>query len=125
VLADRLGGTLSVGKTAFYQSAFIGGEGTLLGYRQFRFAGQHAAFNNFELRMKLADLANYIVAGQFGITGFWDIGRVWEIHDNSGKWHQGTGGGIYFAPASAFVLNFVMAYSPEGWYPYFTLGFRF
>jgi len=125
VLADRLGGTLSIGKTTFYQSAFIGGEGNLLGYRQFRFAGQHSAYNNLELRVKLADLANYVAAGQFGITGFWDVGRVWENHDNSGKWHQGTGGGIYFAPASAFVLNFVMGYSPEGWYPYFTLGFRF
>ena len=125
ILADRLGATLSIGKTAFYQSAFIGGEGTLLGYRQFRFAGQHSAYNNLELRIKLSDLANYIVAGQFGITGLWDIGRVWENHDNSGKWHQGAGGGIYFAPASAFVLNFVMAHSPEGWYPYFTLGFRF
>jgi hypothetical protein len=125
ILADRIGGCLSLGKTTFYQSAFIGGEGNLLGYRQFRFAGQHAAYNNLELRIKLADLANYLVAGQFGITGFWDVGRIWETHDNSRKWHQGVGGGIYFAPASAFVLNFVMAYSPEGWYPYFTLGFRF
>ena len=125
ILADRLGGALGIGKTTFYQSAFIGGQGNLLGYRQFRFAGQHSIYNNLELRMKLSDLANYLVAGQFGITALWDIGRVWEIHDNSGKWHQGIGAGIYFAPASAFVLNFVMAYSPEGWYPYFTLGFRF
>jgi hypothetical protein len=125
ILADRLGGTIGIGKTTFYQSAFIGGEGNLLGYRQFRFAGQYSAYNNMELRLKLTDLANYFVAGQFGITGFWDIGRVWENHDNSRKWHNGTGGGIYFAPASAIVLNFVMANSPEGWYPYFTMGFRF
>lgn len=125
ILADRIGGCFSFGKTTFYQSAFIGGQGNLQGFRQFRFAGQHAAYNNLELRIKLTDFANYIVAGQFGITGFWDVGRVWQEGEVSHKWHSGTGGGIYFAPASALVLNFVMGYSPEGWYPYFTLGFRF
>jgi Omp85 superfamily domain/Calcineurin-like phosphoesterase len=125
VLAERFGGTISLGKTAFYQSAFIGGQENLLGYRQYRFAGQHSFYNNLELRIKLADVASYILPGQFGITGFWDIGRVWEIHDNSGKWHNGTGAGIYFAPASMIAFSFVMGNSSEGWYPYFTLGLRF
>ncbi|MDI3321346.1 BamA/TamA family outer membrane protein [Pinibacter soli] len=125
VLAERFGGTVSVGKTTFYQSAFIGGQENLLGYRQYRFAGQHSFYNNLELRIKLADVANYILPGQLGLTGFWDIGRVWEVPDNSNKWHNGVGGGIYFAPASMLSFNFVMGYSPEGWYPYFTMGFRF
>ena len=125
VLADRFGGTVSVGKTAFYQSAFVGGQGNLLGYRQFRFAGQHSLYNNLELRMKLADVFNYIAPGQLGITGFWDIGRVWEQQNNSGKWHNGVGGGIYFAPVSLVAFSFVMGNSSEGWYPYFSMGFRF
>ena len=125
VLAERLGGVIGFGHAAFYQSAFIGGHENLFGYRQYRFAGQHSFYNNLELRIKLADIASYIVPGQFGITGFWDIGRVWEKHDNSGKWHNGTGGGIYFAPASVLALSFVMGHSQEGWYPYFTMGLRF
>ncbi|MET0637107.1 MAG: BamA/TamA family outer membrane protein [Chitinophagaceae bacterium] len=125
IVADRVGGTISVGKTTFYQSAFIGGQGNLLGYRQYRFAGQHSAYNNLELRIKLADIVSYILPGQFGITGLWDIGRVWEKSDKSGKWHNGTGAGIYFAPASMISFNFVMGYSTEGWLPYFTLGMRF
>jgi hypothetical protein len=125
VIADRVGGIVSVGKPAFYQSAFIGGHENLLGYKQYRFAGRHALYNNFELRAKVADIASYIIPGQFGISGFWDIGRVWENPDNSGKWHNGVGGGIYFAPASIVVLSFVMGYSHEGWYPYFTMGLRF
>jgi hypothetical protein len=125
VLAERAGGTVSVGRPAFYQSAFLGGQENLLGYRQYRFAGQHALYNNLELRAKVADIASYIIPGQFGITGFWDIGRVWENHDNSGKWHNGVGGGIYFAPATIVVISFVMGYSSEGWYPYFTMGLRF
>ncbi|MCG2617445.1 BamA/TamA family outer membrane protein [Terrimonas sp. NA20] len=125
ILAERFGGTVTLGKTAFYQSAFLGGQENLLGYRQFRFAGQHSFYNNLELRIKLADLVNYILPGQFGITGFWDVGRVWQNPDNSSKWHSGVGGGIYFAPASMLSLSFVMGNSSEGWYPYFTMGLRF
>lgn len=125
VLAERLGGVVGFGNAAFYQSAFVGGHENLFGYRQYRFAGQHSFYNNLELRIKLADIASYIIPGQFGITGFWDIGRVWEKHDNSGKWHNGTGGGIYFAPASVIAFSFVMGHSKEGWYPYFTMGLRF
>lgn len=125
VLAERFGGTVTLGETAFYQSAFLGGQENLLGYRQFRFAGKHSFYNNLELRIKLADIANYILSGQFGISGFWDVGRVWQNPDNSSKWHNGVGGGIYFAPASMLSLSFVMGNSPEGWYPYFTMGLRF
>jgi hypothetical protein len=125
ILAERMGGVVGLGNTAFYQSAFIGGQENLLGYRQYRFAGQHSFYNNLELRIKLADIASYIIPGQFGIMGFWDIGRVWEKHDISGKWHQGAGGGIYFAPASVIALSFVVGHSSEGLYPYFTMGLRF
>ncbi|BAV07798.1 Calcineurin-like phosphoesterase [Filimonas lacunae] len=125
VLAERLGGTITVGKSAFYQSAFLGGHENLLGYRQYRFSGQHSLYNNLEMRIKLADVANYILPGQLGITGFWDIGRVWEQSEDSGKWHNGVGGGIYFAPVSMVAFSFVVGNSSEGWYPYFTMGFRF
>ncbi|MBC8032620.1 MAG: metallophosphoesterase [Chitinophagaceae bacterium] len=125
VIAERLGGVVSIGKTAFYQSAFLGGQENLLGYRQFRFAGQHSFYNNLEMRLKLADIASYILPGQLGLSGFWDIGRVWENKERSGKWHNGVGGGVYFVPASVASFNFAMGYSREGWYPYFTMGFRF
>ena len=125
VLSGRLGGVLGMGDAAFYQSAFIGGQENLLGYRQFRFAGKHSLYNNLELRLKVADIASYISPGEFGLTGFWDIGRVWVENDGSNKWHNGTGGGIYFVPASMFALSFVMGHSNEGWYPYFTMSFRF
>lgn len=125
VLADRFGGGLSFGKTAFYQSMFLGGQGNLLGYRQYRFAGQHSLYNNLELRISLADFGNYIFKGQLGITGFFDIGRVWQKGEESGKWHNGVGGGLYLAPASVVVLRANMAWSEEGWYPSFSMGFRF
>jgi Omp85 superfamily domain len=125
ILAERIGGGISLGKTAFYQSLFLGGQENLLGYRQYRFAGLHSFYNNLELRIKIGDFANYILPGQFGFTSFFDIGRVWKQNDNSDKWHNGVGGGFYFAPAQLVVLQIVAGYSKEGWYPYFTMGFRF
>ncbi len=125
VLADRLGGGLTIGKTTFYQSMFLGGQGNLLGYRQYRFAGQHSLYNNLELRIALSDFGNYIFKGQLGISGFYDIGRVWQSGERSDKWHHGVGAGIYLAPASLAVFRLTAAYSEEGWYPNFTMGFRF
>ncbi|RZM21731.1 MAG: hypothetical protein EOO88_31770, partial [Pedobacter sp.] len=125
ILAERVGGGVTIGKTAFYQSLFVGGHENLLGYRQYRFAGQHSLYNNLELRIKLADMSGYILPGQIGFTGFFDVGRVWENGESSGKWHNGVGGGVYFAPAKILVLQLLAGYSKEGWYPYFTFGFRF
>ncbi len=125
ILANRLGGGISVGQTAFYQSLFIGGHENLLGYRQFRFAGSHSLYNNLECRIRLADFANYILPGQIGFTAFFDTGRVWEKDEDSKQWHTGVGGGLYFAPAKMAVLQLLAGYSREGWLPYFTFGFRF
>lgn len=124
VLSDRVGGGISLGKPAFYQSMFLGGQGNLLGYLQNRFAGQQMAFNNFQGRVKLGDIAGYILPGQLGVTGFYDIGRVWVDNEQSNKWHQGVGGGLYFCPASLTVLQVLAGHSEEGWYPYISLNFR-
>ncbi|HTL06705.1 MAG TPA: BamA/TamA family outer membrane protein, partial [Chitinophagaceae bacterium] len=125
VIADRLGGGVTAGKAAFYQSLFLGGNDNLQGFRQYRFAGEHMLYNNFELRIKLANLASYVVPGQLGLVGFYDVGKVWEKGYNDAFWHQGVGGGFYFAPAQMLVLSLVAGKSAEGWYPYFTMGFRF
>lgn len=125
VLAERLGGGVSIGKPAFYQSLFAGGHENLLGYRQYRFAGEQMLYNNLELRKKIAGFTGYIVPGEFGAVGFYDVGRVWIKGENSRSWHQGAGGGLYFAPAKLAVISIVAGYSNEGWYPYITFGFRY
>ncbi len=125
ILADRFGGGLSFGKTTFYQSMFLGGQGNLLGYRQYRFAGEHSLYNNLELRISLADFGNYIFKGQFGIAAFYDIGRVWQSGEQSDKWHNGAGAGLFLSPAALAVFRLNLAYSEEGWYPSFAMGFRF
>ena len=82
------------------------------------------AFNDFQARYKLADIASYILPGQLGITGFYDIGRVWQSGENSNIWHQGTGGGIYFSPASLTVIQVLAGHSNEGWYPYISFSLK-
>ena len=125
VVANRLGGAVTIGKAAFYQSAFLGGHENLFGFRQYRFAGEHMIYNNLEFRLKLANFASYILPGQFGMTGFYDVGRVWEKNESSNIWHQGVGGGFYFAPAQMAVFQVTAGWSKEGWFPYVIMGFRF
>lgn len=125
VLANRTGGALTFGNQAFYQSSFIGGQGTLLGFRAFRFGGQHSLYNNLELRAKVANFGGYILPGQFGLTGFFDTGRVWIKNDSSDIWHYGYGGGIYYAPAILTVIQAQVAHSKEGFFPYVTMKFRY
>ncbi len=125
VISNRIGGGVTLGNTTFYQSAFLGGQENLLGFRQYRFAGQHIVYNNLETRIKLAKVASYILPGQLGLLGFCDIGRVWEKNEKSTQWHEGVGGGVYFAPIQKIVLKLVAGHSEEGWYPYFNVGMRF
>ena len=124
-LADRVGGGATFGDAAFYQSLFLGGQGNLLGYRQYRFAGKEMAYNNFEARIKLFSLASYILPGELGVTGFFDTGRVWIPNESSNVWHTGQGGGVYFMPAGLTLVQIIAAHSTEGWYPYFSLLLRF
>ncbi len=125
VLANRTGGGITAGKTAFYQSLFLGGHENLLGYRQYRFAGRNMLYNNLELRIKLAQVGSYILPGQLGLIGFYDAGKVWADGYNSSTIHQGVGGGFYFAPTQMAVIQLIAGHSTEGWYPNFTLGLRF
>jgi len=124
VLSDRVGGGVTVGDAAFYQSMFLGGQGNLLGYLQNRFAGEHMVYNNLQGRIKLFNVASYILPGQLGLSGFYDAGRVWEKDEHSDKWHTGTGGGIYFSPAGLTIIQVMAGHSTEGWYPFFSMNFR-
>ncbi|MFA6083151.1 BamA/TamA family outer membrane protein [Mucilaginibacter sp.] len=124
VLSDRVGGGITIGKQAFYQSMFLGGQGNLLGYLQNRFAGKHMVYNNLQGRVKLFNIASYIIPGQLGLSGFYDAGRVWADGETSSTWHQGVGGGFYFSPASLTILQVLAGHSNEGWYPYISLNFR-
>lgn len=125
IIANRTGGGTTWGKTTFYQSLFLGGQGNLLGLRKYRYAGEHMLYNNLEARLRLAQIQSYFLPGQLGMIGFFDVGKTWSKGYNSKDIHHGTGGGLYYAPAQMLIIQAIAGYSEGNWYPYVTLGFRF
>jgi hypothetical protein len=125
VVSNRFGGGLSVGKPAFFQSLYLGGQGNLSGFRQNRFAGKHSIYNNLALRVKIGNFINYVLPGEFGLTALYDVGRVWKDDERSSVFHHGYGGGLYFAPAGMTVIQVNANFSKEGVYPSFALRWRY
>ncbi|MBC7398784.1 MAG: BamA/TamA family outer membrane protein, partial [Mucilaginibacter sp.] len=125
VISERLGGGITFGQTAFYQSMFLGGQDNLTGFKQNRFAGQQMLYNNIEARIKLSDFFPYITPGQFGFTAAYDIGRVWVKGETSNEWHHGFGGGMYFSPSDMALFKIKGGYSKEGFYPYINFSVTF
>lgn len=125
VLVTRLGGGYTWGKPEFFQALSLGGTANLRGYRNNRFAGHGMFYNNMELRIKLFDFTSYILPGSVGMIAFNDVGRVWYRGEDSGRWHNGFGGGLYFSPVNLVVVTAVLGHSKEGTLPYVTFGFKF
>ena len=125
VLANRTGAGFTTGKTAFYQSAFLGSQDNLLGFRKFRFAGDHLLFNNLEARVAVPNFMHYLLPGKIGLIGFYDVGRVWVKNDQSNSIHHGYGGGIYMSPFNRFFIRAVAGFSNERMQPTVSLRQRF
>lgn len=112
-LALRAGGRHVWGLFPYFESARIGGEGTLRGYSDGRFLGDAALFGSAELRVPVAR-AKLIVPGRIGLLGFADAGRVFLDGESSKDWHEAFGGGLWFSflgPGN--VASFTVAKSPE------------
>lgn len=125
VIANRLGAGISFGNFEFYQAQYLSGTENLRGYRKYRFSGKKMAFHNLDIRVKLADFKTYLFPGSFGMLAFHDVGRVWTKNDNSNKWHQGYGGGIWIAPLSRLVITAIYGYGDDGGLPTIGFGFQF
>lgn len=126
VLASRFGGGINFGNNfEFFQAQYLGGTLNLRGYRKYRFAGNSMAYNNTDLRIKIADFRTYLFPGSIGLLFFHDIGRVWVDNDLSEKWHTGYGGGIYISPMMRTVIAISIAKSNEETLPVISFGFQF
>ena len=125
IVADRIGAGTTLGNAAYYQQLKLGGSQNLRGYYSWRFTGKTMAFNNLEVRVKIADVTSYLLPGTLGLIGFNDVGRVWAPGETSSQLHMGYGGGFFFLPGELFLVQGVMGFSKEGAYPYISAGFRF
>jgi hypothetical protein len=130
-LALRFGGRDTYGRTPYFKAAYLGGGeffsggATIRGFRAERWAGESSAYGNAELRMILGRV-KIVVPGDFGLIAFYDTGRVFEDGDSSDQWHQGYGGGVFFAPlARTNAIRLTVGHSDEDTLVYMGLGFGF
>lgn len=124
-IANRFGGGHNFGDFEFYQAQYLGSDDNLRGYRRYRFAGRSKAYNNVDLRIRLANFKTYLFPGSLGILAFYDAGRIWADNDNSDKILSGYGGGFWISPLRRMVLTFTYAVSKEDKLPLIGLGWRF
>jgi hypothetical protein len=124
-ISNRIGGGHTFGGLDFFQGQTLGGPDNLRGYRKTRFHGRSAIYNNFEVRAKLFSFSTYLFPGSFGVSGFYDMGRVWYDNQTSGKLHAGTGPGIWVTPAERIALAFYLTFSEEEILPLVKAGFYF
>ncbi|MFK7770673.1 MAG: BamA/TamA family outer membrane protein [Saprospiraceae bacterium] len=109
-LATQVGTQHNFGKFNFYDGAIIGGTingtpSTLRGFRAERFTGNTSLYHNSEVRIKLFSSTNRILPFTIGVHGGFDYGRVWVDDEDSDKWHQGYGGGVWFSPVNALLFR--------------------
>jgi hypothetical protein len=122
-LALRAGGTVVSGTVPFQELVYVGGETTVRGYAEQRFAGRRGAYGNVELRLP----AGRLPFADLGIFGLGDAGRVWTTGEPSDRWHAAGGGGLWLAwqHRRATTLSVAVARSPERTAVYVRAGFMF
>ena len=109
----------------YFQSMSIGANNFLRGYAKNRFSGSSVAYGSAEVRLKLFKSQSYVLPGDIGIMGFYDIGRAWQRGETSHQWHGAYGGGLYYVPYGLVTVAVTMAFSPEDKLFNFTLGTKF
>ena len=113
ILAVRLGAAHNTNGFSFYQANKLGLKTNLRGFRQERFAGKDMVYQNTDIRFRLARFKSFYLAGEMGILGFNDFGKVWVDSDSSEKWHHGFGGGFWLSPFKLMVITANFSHSIE------------
>jgi hypothetical protein len=130
-LGVRVGGKATFGRTPYFAAAYIGGGGsftgdaTVRGYRAQRFAGDESVFVNTDLRI-LIGRVKLIFPGDYGVLGFFDVGRVFLDGESSDDWHPSGGGGLWFSPLTRTnTISLSVAASSEDTLFYVRVGFHY
>ena len=125
VFAFRAGGAVNIGEYEFYYANFLGGKTNLRGFRSNRFAGDYSFYQNTEIRYKIMNINTYVLNGQFGLLLFNDIGRVWLKGENSERWHDGYGAGLWLTPYDFMALTLNYNRSKEDSFVTFSFSYFF
>jgi outer membrane protein assembly factor BamA len=112
-------------KYEYFQALTLGANNSLNGFRKNRYAGTSSFYTSIELKMKMFDVNSFILPGPFGLTVFYDIGRVWLRNaPRSRTWHGAYGGGIYYMPFNLFAITATAGFSDGQKMLNFSLGTR-
>ncbi len=109
----------------FFQAKKLGFNSNLRGFRRDRFAGKGMAYGSGEVRFRLFKSRSYALPGDVGLLAFTDIGRVWQKGENSKKWHNSYGGGVYFVPFNIVAVTASVGFSNEDKLFNFSVGTKF
>ncbi|WP_433778932.1 metallophosphoesterase [Flavobacterium anhuiense] len=97
----------------FYQGASLGGDTDLRGFRNERFLGSSYFSQSSDLRLSIGKIRKTIVPFTYGILGGFDYGRVWLDGENSKKWHQDYGGGLWLNAINVITARISYFKSPD------------
>ena len=126
VLATKLKGHFNFGDNfEFYQGASIGANDGLRGYRNQRFTGKNSFYQSTDIRWNLRKLKTGVLPLNIGVYGGVDYGRVWIEGDDSNRWNNSIGGGVFFNGANMITGNISAFNSDDGLRLSFRLGFGF
>lgn len=109
----------------FYQSAQLGQNTGLRGYRTQRFSGESAFATTADVRYTFNEFKTGFVPLQIGIFAGGDVGRVWLDGESSSKWHNDFGGGFWVNSAEAVGATFNLFKGEDGLRFSFQVGFNF
>jgi hemolysin activation/secretion protein len=97
----------------FYQGASLGGDTDLRGFRNERFLGNSYFSQSSDLRLSIGRIRKTIAPFTYGILGGFDYGRVWLDGENSRKWHQDYGGGLWLNAINVLTARISYFKSPD------------
>ncbi|MFV8225476.1 metallophosphatase [Christiangramia aquimixticola] len=127
-IATKIGGEAIIGDNyEFYHGAVLGGatQNSLRGYRNERFNGKYAFYQNTDLRVGLTKLRTNFIPLRMGVSAGFDYGRVWLDEDNSADWHTNYGGSVFINAFYAFTGNLGYYIGDDGGRFSFSINFNF
>ncbi|MFC6269068.1 metallophosphoesterase [Frigoriflavimonas asaccharolytica] len=109
----------------FYQMTTLGGNDHLRAYNFDRFYGKSSFYQTTDLRVNLGTFRNSFLPLNFGIYSGFDYGRVWIPTENTDKWHNSFGGGIWINALDQLVFQGSYFYAKDGGRFAVTFGLNF
>jgi hypothetical protein len=126
VFATKLKAHINIGNDyEFYHAASIGANDGLRGFRNQRFTGKTAYYQNIDIRYKFNKINTGVLPINLGVFAGFDYGRVWVENDPSNLWHTSYGGGLIFSIYDLMSAKLGIFSSNEDTLFSFGLGVRF